>query len=85
MYMLDEKNELTTAEGNLWHKKVYPYQVWLDGIYMETPFWLQYELTISQNSDSFKTAADNVTNQIQNVYDKLRNPDTGLYLSLIHI
>ena len=79
MYMLDGKNGLTTAEGNLWHKKVYPYQVWLDGIYMETPFWLQYELTIAQNSDSFKIAADNVTTQIQNIYDKLRNPDTGLY------
>lgn len=69
----------TTAEGNLWHKKAYPYQVWLDGIYMETPFWLEYELEINNDSDAFVTAATNVTNQIANVYDKLRSKTTGLY------
>lgn len=79
IYMLDKNNGLTTAEGNLWHKKVYPYQVWLDGIYMETPFWLQYELDIAKDATAFRTAADNVTQQIENVYTKLRNPDTGLY------
>lgn len=72
------KNQ-TTAEGNLWHKKNYPYQVWLDGIYMETPFWLEYELEIANNEASFVTAANNVTNQIENVYAKLRNSSTGLY------
>ena len=75
-YMLSNK---TTAEGNLWHKNVYPYQVWLDGIYMETPFWLGYELEIGNDADSFINAADNVTKQIENVYTKLRNSSTGLY------
>ncbi len=74
-----ELENQTTAEGNLWHKKVYPYQVWLDGIYMETPFWLGYELYIQKDKASFETAADHVTNQIENVYDKLRNTQTGLY------
>lgn len=68
-----------TAEGNLWHKNTYPYQVWLDGIYMETPFWLEYELEIGNNADNFVTAANHVTNQIQTVYNKLRNKTTGLY------
>lgn len=68
-----------TAEGNLWHKNSYPYQVWLDGIYMETPFWLEYELEIGNDAQSFVTAADHVTNQIENVYNKLRNSTTGLY------
>lgn len=75
-YMLNNK---TTSEGNLWHKNVYPYQVWLDGIYMETPFWLEYELEISKDSEAFTQAADNVTNQILNVYNKMRDPSTGLY------
>lgn len=67
-----------TAENSLWHKKSYPYQVWLDGIYMETPFWLEYELELG-DKDSFMTAANHVTNQIKNVYDKMRDPATGLY------
>lgn len=68
-----------TSDGNLWHKKAYPYQVWLDSIYMETPFWLEYELEIGNNADNFVTAANHVTNQIQTVYDKLRSKTTGLY------
>lgn len=75
-YMLSNQ---TTAEGNLWHKKAYPYQVWLDGIYMETPFYLQYELEIAESKTAFDTAANHITNQIENVYAKLRNADTGLY------
>jgi len=31
-----------TSENVLWHKKVYPYQIWLDGLYMGSPFWAQY-------------------------------------------
>lgn len=68
-----------TAENSLWHKKSYPYQVWLDGIYMETPFWLEYELDIANSKSSFMTAADHVTHQIENVYNKMRDPATGLY------
>ena len=32
-----------TAEGNFWHKKIYPNQVWLDGLYMAQPFYMEYE------------------------------------------
>ena len=31
-----------TAEGGLWHKKVYPHQMWLDGLYMGAPFIAEY-------------------------------------------
>lgn len=74
-----ELNNQKTAEGNLWHKKAYPYQVWLDGIYMETPFWLEYELNIINSQSSFINASNNITNQIENVYSKLRDTSTGLY------
>lgn len=29
--------------GNFWHKKIYANQVWLDGIYMCLPFYMDYE------------------------------------------
>ncbi|MCD7855965.1 MAG: glycoside hydrolase family 88 protein [Clostridiales bacterium] len=75
-YMLEN---MTTAEGSLFHKYVYPYQAWLDGIYMETPFYLQYELEISKDADAFTEAAENTVIQIENVYNKLRDEETGLY------
>ncbi|WP_208559867.1 glycoside hydrolase family 88/105 protein [Marinilactibacillus kalidii] len=31
-----------TSEGTFWHKKIYPYQIWLDGLYMGAPFYLEY-------------------------------------------
>ncbi len=31
-----------TAEGGFWHKKVYPHQMWLDGLYMGQPFYAEY-------------------------------------------
>jgi unsaturated rhamnogalacturonyl hydrolase len=31
-----------TSEGGFWHKKIYPHQMWLDGIYMASPFYAQY-------------------------------------------
>ena len=32
-----------TKEGNFWHKMIYPNQVWLDGLYMAQPFYIEYE------------------------------------------
>lgn len=31
-----------TSEGGFWHKKSYPHQMWLDGLYMGTPFLALY-------------------------------------------
>ena len=30
-----------TNEGGFWHKKIYPYQMWLDGLYMGEPFYAE--------------------------------------------
>ena len=30
------------ADGGFWHKKVYPHQMWLDGLYMAQPFYAEY-------------------------------------------
>jgi len=35
-------NHPRTKSGGFWHKKRYPYQMWLDGLYMGAPFYARY-------------------------------------------
>lgn len=37
-----------TLEGGFWHKLVYQHQMWLDGIYMASPFMAQYGAEFGQ-------------------------------------
>ena len=39
------------ADGGFWHKKIYPNQVWLDGIYMGAPFYAEYAFRNNQVKD----------------------------------
>lgn len=68
------KNQPRTKEGNFWHKLIYPYQVWLDGTYMGQPFYMQYEVEYND----CKNCMDSY-NQLMNVYELLRDKETGLY------
>lgn len=63
-----------TADGNFWHKKIYPGQVWLDGLYMGQPFYMEYETKFNGK----KNYAD-IFNQFANVVKFLRDEETGLY------
>ena len=63
-----------TPEGNFWHKKIYPNQVWLDGMYMGQPFYMEYETKFNNK----KNYAD-IFGQFKVVVEKLRDPQTGLY------
>jgi hypothetical protein len=36
------KEQPRTKEGGFWHKKRYPNQMWLDGLYMAEPFYAEY-------------------------------------------
>ncbi|MDO9152787.1 MAG: glycoside hydrolase family 88 protein [Paludibacter sp.] len=36
------KTHPRVSEGAFWHKKIYPNQVWLDGLYMGSPFYTRY-------------------------------------------
>lgn len=38
-----------TKEGGFWHKKIYPHQMWLDGLYMAEPFYIRY--AVEHNMD----------------------------------
>lgn len=63
-----------TKEGNFWHKNIYPDQVWLDGLYMCQPFYMEYETRFHD-----KKNYDDIFQQFFNVEKNMRDPKTGLY------
>lgn len=68
------KNQPRTKEGNFWHKRIYPNQVWLDGLYMAQPFYMEYETTFNGCKN-----VDDIYNQFFNVEKIMKDPETGLY------
>jgi unsaturated rhamnogalacturonyl hydrolase len=68
------KKQPRTEEGNFWHKKIYPDQVWLDGMYMGQPFYMEYE-TKFNNRENYS----DIFRQFSNVAEKMRDEKTGLY------
>lgn len=63
-----------TPEGGFWHKKIYPQQMWLDGLYMAEPFYAEYAL---RHGDT--AAMNDAVRQFLLVARHLRDPKTGLY------
>lgn len=62
-----------TNEGGFWHKKIYPYQMWLDGLYMGQPFYSEWAATFHQPE-----AFDDVANQFIYMENHSIDPKTGL-------
>jgi unsaturated rhamnogalacturonyl hydrolase len=62
-----------TKEGGFWHKKTYPHQMWLDGLYMAAPFFAQYARDFDEPA-----AFDDVTRQLLLMARHARDPRTGL-------
>ena len=62
-----------TFEGSWWHKRIYPDQVWLDGIYMAQPFAALYEKNFGRGDCS------DILMQVGLVHDRMRDRKTGLY------
>ena len=56
-----------------WHKRIYPYQMWLDGIYMAGPFLSEYALRFHE-PETF----DDVVHQITLIEKHTRDLKTGL-------
>ncbi len=67
------ENQPRTASGGFWHKKKYTNQMWLDGIYMAEPFLAQYAKEFNEPQ-----WFDTVAQQITLIYEKTRDPETGL-------
>ena len=66
-------NHPRTFSGVFWHKEIYPWQIWLDGLYMQGPFNAQYAKTYGKDKD-----LDDLIGQVETVYRLLKDPVTGL-------
>jgi unsaturated rhamnogalacturonyl hydrolase len=61
-----------TSDGGYWHKKVYPNQMWLDGLYMASPFLAQYAKDFNE-SEAFNEVALQILLIQKHTYDSLTN------------
>jgi unsaturated rhamnogalacturonyl hydrolase len=67
------KTQPRTNEGGFWHKKIYPYQMWLDGLYMGEPFYAEYSATFNEPGNF-----DDIGNQFIWMENHARDKKTGL-------
>lgn len=86
------RNQPRTRSGGFWHKKIYPWQMWLDGLYMQGPFYARYasergsredlEDAVAQFTLAERHARDPATGLMYHAWDESgkqlwANPDTG--------
>lgn len=64
-----------TKSGAYWHKKIYPNQVWLDGIFMGEPFSAEYALKFN-HPEKF----DEIYTQFEVAERLTYSPRCGLYI-----
>ncbi|MBW7460495.1 glycoside hydrolase family 88 protein, partial [Paenibacillus sepulcri] len=62
-----------TEEGGYWHKKIYPCQMWLDGLYMSSPFMAEFARTFGES-----VWFDEAAHQLLLIEKRTRDPQTGL-------
>jgi unsaturated rhamnogalacturonyl hydrolase len=67
------RHQPRTSEGGFWHKKIYPYQMWLDGIYMGSVFYAEYAAEFNEPD-----VLDDVAFQFLTIEKHTREPQTGL-------
>ena len=61
-----------TITGSFWHKKIYPHQVWLDGIYMAQVFYVRFQQEFGGGSIT------DTMHQIRNVRQYMFDEDKKL-------
>lgn len=62
-----------TRSGGFWHKDIYPWQMWLDGLYMAQPFYAQYAKLFNEPE-----AFNDITRQFVLMEQNARDKRTGL-------
>lgn len=62
-----------TASGGFWHKKIYPNQMWLDGLYMGEPFYAEYTVTYENGAK-----LDDIAKQFELIQLHATDKKTGL-------
>jgi unsaturated rhamnogalacturonyl hydrolase len=72
-HILQLKTHPRTSDGGYWHKQIYPWQMWLDGLFMASPFMAQYGAEFNEPA-----WFDEVVHQITTVYRHTLDPRTGL-------
>ena len=66
-----------TPEGGFWHKKIYPDQMWLDGLYMMQPFYAGYTSRYVPEEQKAANYAD-IAHQFTLIYRNTWDEQTGL-------
>jgi unsaturated rhamnogalacturonyl hydrolase len=64
-----------TSEGGFWHKQRYPWQMWLDGLFMGAPFYAEYVKMFSGPASDY----DDIVKQYRLMDHAAYDPKTGLY------
>ena len=64
---LDEQPR--NQDGGFWHKDIYPRQMWLDGLYMESPFLAEYGRE-NKRPEDLKEAARQLVTMYADALDK---------------
>ena len=73
-FVMDQlRNHPRCKCGNFFHKQLYPDQIWLDGLYMAQPFYMEYETKFDK-----KEQYNDIINQFENVQKYLYDKDKGL-------
>ena len=67
------RSQPRTSDGGFWHKKRYPYQMWLDGLYMGEPFYAEYAQLFHEEE-----AFNDITRQFVLMETHARDARTGL-------
>ena len=67
----------TIADKVFWHKAIYAYQVWLDGIFMGLPFRCLTAASLYKPKEAQKIY-DDAVNQLKTTYERTLDPKTGL-------
>ena len=81
-----------TKSGGYWHKKIYPWQMWLDGIFMGSTFMVQYakefnapewfDVAATQTKMIYEKTLDQASGLLMHAWDESRqqkwcDPETG--------
>jgi unsaturated rhamnogalacturonyl hydrolase len=67
------RNQPRTKDGGFWHKKIYPWQMWLDGLFMQGPFYAGCTAEFGDPEDF-----DDLILQFVLMESRARDRETGL-------
>jgi unsaturated rhamnogalacturonyl hydrolase len=91
-FLLQLQSQPKTNSGGYWHKKIYPWQMWLDGIFMGSTFMAQYakefnehewfDVAVAQTKMIYEKTLDTGSGLLMHAWDESRqqkwcDPETG--------